>query len=158
VLAFAQSALGGSIGAQYALTACPSLGKCPGFPFDEFVLSSALDPLRPLTVVDGRVVPPADAAALYLMHRTFGIVVAVVTLVLAHALRNRDRRIARTLATLALATPLAGVAAILVMPSLPLTVLHNGCAALLVAALAAAAARARDPDRFERRKTYGSRY
>jgi hypothetical protein len=31
------------------------------------------------------------------------------------------------------------------VPSLPLTVLHTGCAALLVAALAAAAARARGP-------------
>jgi cytochrome c oxidase assembly protein subunit 15 len=145
VLTFAQGALGGSIGAQYALTACPTLGTCPGFPFDEFVLSSALDPFRSLTVADGRVVPPADAAGVYVMHRTFGIVVTVVTLVQAHALRNRDRRMARTLATLALAAPLAGVAAFLAVPSLPLTVLHNGCAALLVAALAAAAARARGP-------------
>jgi heme A synthase len=79
------------------------------------------------------------------MHRAFGIVVAVVTLVLAHALRKRDRRIARTLAGLALAAPLAGVAAILAVPSLPLTVLHNACAALLVAALAAAVARADRP-------------
>lgn len=143
VLAFAQAALGGSIGAQYALPACPTLGKCPGFPFDEFVLTGALNPFRPLSIADGRVVPAPGAAAPWVMHRVLGLVVAVVTLVLAHALRNGNRRMAWILATLALAAPLAGAAAIAAVPSLSFTLLHNGCAALLVAGLAATAARSR---------------
>jgi cytochrome c oxidase assembly protein subunit 15 len=137
---FAQVALGGSIGAQYALTACPTLGKCPGFPFDEFRTTAAFDPFRPLTIVDGRVVPPPYAAAVYVIHRTLGLVVPVFALLLARAVRKHDRRLSWLLAALALATPLAGVAAIAAVPSLPLTVVHNGCAALLVAAIAAAAA------------------
>ncbi len=141
VLVFAQAALGGSIGAQYALTACPTLGRCPGFPFDEFRATAALDLFRPLTIVDGRVVPPAHAATVYVIHRTLGLVVPVFTLLLARAVRSHDRRLCWLLAALALTTPLAGVAAIAAVPSLPLTVLHNGLAALLVAALAATVAR-----------------
>ena len=145
VLAFAQSALGGSIGAQYTLTACTTLGRCPGFP-DEFMLSPALDPFRPLSIVDGRVVPPPRAAAVYITHRTIGIAVVVVTLVLASALSKRDRRLAWMLGILAVAAPLAGVVTILAVPSLMLTVLHNTCAALLIAALAMAVVRTRSPD------------
>jgi cytochrome c oxidase assembly protein subunit 15 len=136
-----QSALGASIGAQYAVTACPTLGKCPGFPFDEFRMTAALDPFRPLTIEGGHVVPPRDAAGIFLIHRALGIVVAAVVFVLAIALRHDDRRIARTLAALAIAAPLAGVAAIAALPSLALTVLHNSCSALLVAALAVATQR-----------------
>lgn len=140
-LAFAQAAAGGMIGAQYALTACPTLGKCEGFPFDEFRFGAAFDAWRPLVVADGRVVPPAGGAAPYVVHRAAGIVVAIVVLVLGHALRRTDRRRALALAALALAAPLAGVAAIVAVPSLPLTVLHNATAALLIAALAHVVAR-----------------
>lgn len=143
-LVFVQGALGGSIGAQYALTACPTLGKCTGFPFDEFRMTAALDPLRPLTIIDGRVVPPSNAAAVYVIHRTLGLVVPVFVLLLARAMRSYDRRSSSVLAALALATPLAGVAAIAAVPSLPLTVMHNALAALLVAALGAAVARSYD--------------
>jgi cytochrome c oxidase assembly protein subunit 15 len=145
VLVFMQAALGGSIGAQYALTACPTLGKCPGFPFDEFRMSAALDPFQPLTIVDGHVVPPSNAAAVYVIHRTLGLVVPILTLLLARAVQNHDRRLGWTLGVLALATPLAGVAAIVVVPSLSLTVLHNALAALLIAALAVATARSYGP-------------
>jgi len=143
VLTLAQAALGGTIGAQYALPACPTLGKCPGFPLNEFALSAALDAFHPLTIVDGRVVAPSGAAGVHMLHRAFGIVLAVLMLALAHRLRVVDRWIARALAALAVAVPLAGVAAIAAIPSLPLTVLHNGCAAFVVATLAAAAARLR---------------
>ncbi len=140
-LAFAQASLGALIGAQYALTACPTLGKCPGFAFDEFVMTDALDPFRPLSIAAGRVIPPPSAAGVYVMHRALGIVVAVITLVLAYRWREVDRRRARMLAAFAVAVPLLGVAAIAAVPSLPLTILHNAAAALLVAGLAAAVAR-----------------
>jgi heme A synthase len=135
-LIFAQAALGGMIGAQFALTACPTLGKCTGFPFDEFRVGEVFDAFRPLVVVDGGVIPPADAAAPFVIHRVLGLVVAVVALVLAHALRRPRPRAALALAMLAVAAPLLGAAAILALPSLPLTVMHNAAAAALIAALA----------------------
>ncbi len=140
-LVLVQAALGGSIGAQYALAACPTLGKCPGFPFDEFRWTDALDPFRPLSISDGRVVAPKNAAAVYVIHRTLGLVVPVFALLAANAVRVCDRRLAWTIAGLALLAPAAGAAAIATVPSLPLTVAHNAVAALLVAALAMAAAR-----------------
>ena len=141
VFIFAQTALGGSIGAQYALPACTTLGKCMGFPFDEFRITAALDPFRPLAIVAGRVVPPPDAAGVFVIHRTLAIVAVVVTLIVAWHLRQGSRRLAGTLATLAVAAALAGIAAVAAAPSLPLTVAHNACAALLVATLAVVAVR-----------------
>ncbi len=85
--------------------------------------------------------PPADAAGVYMAHRVLGVLVALVTLIVAHALRRADRRTARLLAAFAVGTPLLGVAAILALPSLPFTVLHNGTAALLVATLTATVTR-----------------
>ena len=136
VIVFAHAALGNLIGAQYALTACPTLGKCPGFPFDEFRLTDAWHPFRPLSIVDGRVVPPAGAAGLYVAHRALGIVVAILVLTLAHGLRRYDRRVSRVLVALALVAPLLGVVAVAAIPSLLFTVLHNAAAAALVATLA----------------------
>ena len=141
VLVFAHAALGNMIGAQYALTACPTLGRCPGFPFVEIVLTDAWIPFRPYSIVDGRVVPPEGAAGLYVAHRALGVVVAIVVLALAYGLRRYDRHIAQALVVLAFTAPLLGVAAIAAMPSLPITVLHNAAAAGLVAVLAMVAAR-----------------
>jgi len=141
-LVLVQAALGGSIGAQYALTACTTLAKCPGFPFDDFRATAALDPFRPLTIVDGRVVAPVDAGALFVIHRSIAIVVLVVTLVLAWRLRPGFPRLARGLALLAAAVAIAGLAAVAAAPSLTLTVAHNACSALLVAMLAVVAVRA----------------
>lgn len=141
VLAFAQAALGGTIGAQYALTACPTLGACPGMPFDQAAATTAFDPFRPLSVAGGRIVPPADAAGVHVMHRLFGIVVTMAALVVALTFRRTCRRAALLLAACAVAAPLLGAAAILALPSLPLTVLHNAVAALTIATLAAVAAR-----------------
>jgi len=141
VVAFAQAWLGGTIGAQYALTACPTLGRCPGIAFDAVVASSAFDPFRPLSVAGGRVVPPADAAGVHVAHRVLGIVVAFMALIVANGLRRFAARAARLLVASAIAAPLLGAAAILALPSLPLAVLHNAAAAFTIAALAAAAAR-----------------
>jgi cytochrome c oxidase assembly protein subunit 15 len=144
-LTLVQATLGGSIGAQYALTSCTTLARCPGFPFDEFRATAALDPFRPLTVVDGRVVAPADAGALVVIHRTLAIVVVVAALVLAWRLRAGSRRLAATLAVVAVAAAFAGLGALAFAPSLALTVVHNACSALLVATLAVAVGRAAAP-------------
>ena len=103
-------------------------------------MTAALDPFRPLSIVDGRVVPPGDAGGVFVIHRTLAIVAAVLVLVVAWHLRATHRVLARTLTALAVATPLAGVAAVAMVPSLSLTVAHNTCSALLVAMLAVAVA------------------
>jgi cytochrome c oxidase assembly protein subunit 15 len=141
VLVFVHAASGGTIGAQYALTACPALDACPAFSFSGLLEAGALDPFRALSVVDSRVAPPDDAAGLHAVHRALGIAVAIATFALAYRMRRIDRRAALLLVVLAAGAPLLGAAAILGMPSLPMTVLHNTAAALLVAVLAYLAAR-----------------
>jgi cytochrome c oxidase assembly protein subunit 15 len=138
-LVFVQAALGGMIGAQFALTACPTLGSCVGFSPAELGSTAALDAFRPLVVVGGRVVPPESAAVPVILHRTLGPVVAAVVLALAYALRRMRRFGAIVLSTLALAAPLLGAAAILALPSLPLTVAHNAVTAALIGMLASVA-------------------
>ncbi len=140
-LVFAQAAAGGMIGAQFALTACPALEACPAFSVAELRAAGALDPFRVLSIADGRVVPPLSAAGLHVVHRGLGIVTAIATIVLAYRLRRFDRRSTLMLAALALGSVLLGAAAILGMPSLLVTVLHNAFAAMLIAALAALTAR-----------------
>jgi heme a synthase len=131
-----QAAVGGMIGAQFALTACPTLDACIGFTPDELRSTAALDAFRPLVVIEGRVVPPEGAAVPVIIHRILGPVVTVVVLVVAYALRRMRRSGAVVLATLALAAPLLGAAAILALPSLPLAIAHNAVAAALVGMLA----------------------
>jgi cytochrome c oxidase assembly protein subunit 15 len=140
-LAFVQAGLGALIGTQFALTACTELARCPGFAIDEFAQGAALDPFRRLVIVDGHAVAPAGAAGLHVMHRLVGVVLATAALVLAYASRSTNRRAARLLMALALATPLLGATAVVAMPSLAVTVLHNAAAAALIATLAYVAAR-----------------
>jgi cytochrome c oxidase assembly protein subunit 15 len=141
LLAFAHAASGAMIGAQYALTACPSLAGCPDFSFGELVAAGALDPLRALTILDGRIVPQPAAAGLHAIHRALGLAVVAATFVLAYRLRRSGRHEAVLLVALAAIAPLLGAAAIAGMPSLSMTVLHNAAAASLVAALAYLASR-----------------
>ena len=144
-LVFAQAASGAMIGAQYALTACPTLDGCPAFSFGELVAAGALDPFRELSVVDGRVVPPNSAAGLHVIHRALGIAIAAAVLALAYRMRRIDRRATLTLAALALAAPLLGTLTIITIPSLAFTVLHNAMVAVLIAILAVTAARRAAP-------------
>ena len=141
LLVFVHTASGGLIGAQYALTACPTLAGCPDSSFGTLTGAGALDPFRELSVVDGRVVPPSGAAGLHTLHRALGIAVAIALLALAYRLRRTDRRAALLLLMLGAGALMLGAAMIAGMPSLPMTVLHNAVAASLVAVLAYRAAR-----------------
>lgn len=140
-LAFAQAGVGTLIGAKFALTACTELVRCPDFAGNELALGAALDPFRRLVIVDGHAVAPAGAAGIHVTHRLLGAALAAAALVLAYASRSTDRRAARLLMTLALATPLLGATAVVAMPSLAVTVLHNAAAAALIATLAYLAGR-----------------
>ncbi|HYQ99892.1 MAG TPA: hypothetical protein VET86_07605, partial [Casimicrobiaceae bacterium] len=117
------------------------VAQCPGFAFDAAAAAAALDPFRPLTIVDGRVAAPPDAGALFVLHRTLAIAVVAAALMLAWRAGATSSRTAAILALLAVAAALAGLAAVSLAPSLALTVVHNACSALLVATLAAAVAR-----------------
>lgn len=134
-LVFAQTAAGGMIGAQYALAACPAL-QCPATLAGSLSAPGAFEPFRTLVIDGGRVTPAADARALHIVHRALGMVVVVSVLSLAWKLRRADRARAWLLLSLALAAPALGVATVLAVPSLWLTVLHNAATAALVAALA----------------------
>ena len=138
--AFVQAGLGTLIGTKFALTACTELVRCPDFAINEFALA-ALNPFRRLVIIDGHAVAPVAAAGIHVMHRLLGIGIATTALVLAYALRSTDGRAARLLMALALVTPLLGATAVVAMPSLAVTVLHNAAAAVLVATLAYIAAR-----------------
>lgn len=140
-LALLQAASGGIIGAQYALTTCPTLGACADASVGALYAGGALDPLRPLSIVDSRVVPPAGAAGLHVAHRLSGIAVAVAAALLAWQLRHGAPRAGRALGLLALGALALGSAAIAGMPSRTITVLHNATVAAMIAVLAHVAAR-----------------
>lgn len=141
VVTIIHAAIGGMIGAQFAVTACPpALAACPGADLASLFGSGALDPLRPLDLDAGRVRAPAGAAGLVVLHRLMAM--AVLALALATAWRMRaDRGIAAAIAVAAAAAAALGIGATLAQPAPVLTVGHNAGAALLVAALAAAAVR-----------------
>jgi cytochrome c oxidase assembly protein subunit 15 len=140
-LAFVQASIGGLIGTRFALTACAEVFRCPAA--EASAIGTTLDPFQKLVVGDGHVVPPAGAAALHIIHRMLGIAVAAFTLLLAYRLRRTHARTSLLLAGLALAAPLLGVAAVLAIPALAITVSHNAAAAVLVATLAYVAGRTR---------------
>ncbi len=137
-VAFVHLALGGMIGAQFAVTGCPPTLACPAADFSLLSGSGILDPMRPLSIVDGRVHAPAGAGALVALHRLASIAVVVLALAAAWAVR-RDGSRAATIAACALGAFAMGVVATLHQPALVGTVTHNAFAALLVASLAGAA-------------------
>jgi cytochrome c oxidase assembly protein subunit 15 len=136
-LVFVQAALGGMIGAQFASLACPALADCGAWTAREFLEAGALDPLRPVATTGGRVIAPAGAAGLHVLHRLCGLAAAALALATAAMLWRTRPRLARTLgAMVAIATGL-GLLAVSPQPALPVVVAHNACAALLVALLVA---------------------
>lgn len=140
VILFVQVATGGMIGAQYALTSCPATLGCPAADLASLARSGAVDPLRPIEIVAGRVQPPDGAAALVVLHRLLAIVALLVTFVAAWSVR-RQRWLAAAIVVASLGAALSGVAAALAQPSLAATLAHNAFAAFLAAALAVAAFR-----------------
>ena len=129
---FAQTLAGGLIGTQYALPACATIDHC-AVTGD---LVSALHPFRQPIVVDGRVVPPAGASDLHVLHRALGVAIAAALLALAYVVRRTTPLGSPMLAGLAVASPLTGALALLHMPAPLVTVAHNALAASTVAALA----------------------
>jgi cytochrome c oxidase assembly protein subunit 15 len=140
-LAFAQVALGGMIGAQFASLSCPGLAECGAWSWREFLAGGAWDPRRVPVLADGRVVAPAGAAALHMLHRLLSVAIAAAVLITAQALRPGRAPLALARGGALSVLLAAGLAAVAWRPTLAVVVLHNGCAALLVALCARAAVR-----------------
>ena len=138
IVVLVQACIGALIGTRFALAGCTELFHCGGSATTH-ISGGALDPFQPLSTADGRVVPPARGATLHVAHRLLGIAVAVLTVTLAFGLRAIAPRISLWLGVLALGVPMLGAAAVIAMPALALTVLHNAAAAALVATLSFAA-------------------
>lgn len=141
VLAFLQAGLGGMIGTQFATLSCPEVMSCGAWSWQQLVEGGAWNPLRAPTLADSHVVAPMGAAALHVLHRLHGIALVATVLATAYALRRTRRPLASALLGALGAAVGAGVIAIATQPTLPVVVLHNACAALLVALLARAAVR-----------------
>ena len=140
-LALAQAAAGGLISAQFAGLACPGFPGCGDSGPPALASGDAWNPLRVPVVTDAHVVAPAGAAGLHLVHRTAGLLLLGVVLAIAATLSRTRPGLARALVAVAAAGAGLGVVAAASQPTLPTVVLHNACAALLVALLARAAVR-----------------
>lgn len=136
VVAFVQVALGGLIGAQFALVPCTGGQACASAGVEAWMPTRSLDVLRAWPVVDGRIVAPRDAEGLHAAHRIVGMVLFAGVLTIAALLPRTARRRSALLVALALLAPVAGGATLHALPSVPLTVVHNAIGALLVAAIA----------------------
>jgi len=95
-----------------------------------------------LVLFSAALAPWSDLARITAFHSAIGIAIAVVAGIIAWRLRTDSRRLAGSLALLAVATPLAGIMVALI-PSTSAAIVHNACSALLGATLAVAAARPR---------------
>jgi cytochrome c oxidase assembly protein subunit 15 len=137
---FFHAIAGGLIGTQFALPACPELDLCTAGARGA-VISPAWKPFNEPVMDAGRVVAPAGSDQLHALHRLLGIAVACAALALAFAMRFGNPRGAALLAVLAVVAPLLGALAIVRMPALGITVLHNAVAAAMIATLVYLAAR-----------------
>jgi cytochrome c oxidase assembly protein subunit 15 len=138
-LAFVQAVLGGLIATQSALLACPAFPGCEGASVSAFVDGQSWNPFRPPTDVGGSVVTPEGAALLHVAHRLNGVLLFGLVLAISARLWQARGGLASGLA-LTLVTGLgAGFAAALVPSALGVTLVHNACAAVLIALLVRAA-------------------
>jgi cytochrome c oxidase assembly protein subunit 15 len=138
-LALLQAAIGGSIAAQSALLACPTLPGCDDLTWSAFFGGGAWNPWHAPSIASGRFVAPPGAAALHVLHRITGMLLMALVLAIAARLWQ-PRGVLAVALGLALSLVIAGgIAAALVPSSLGATLLHNASAALLVALLARAA-------------------
>ncbi|BCL76693.1 heme A synthase [Jeongeupia sp. HS-3] len=133
LLCFAQIALGGWVSSNYAALACNGFPACQGGLAPPAGLAEALRPDRALGLsADGVPLTITHLAAIHWLHRLGALLLLVVVGLTAW----RARRIApRHAALLALSLVIQiglGIANVLLSLPLPLAVLHNGGAALLL--------------------------
>jgi len=152
-----QIALGGWVSTNYAVLACPDFPLCHGRLMPEGMdFSSGFTLWRDLGMsADGKPIPFQALVAIHWVHRSFAYVVFLLLGLLAWKLWPFDgvSRLARGLAAVLALQFATGLSNVLLEWPLPLAVLHNGGAAVLLAllvmigyrlSLAAATGRMRD--------------
>ncbi|MEO1766997.1 COX15/CtaA family protein [Thiobacter aerophilum] len=131
-----QIALGGWVSTNYAVLACPDFPLCHGHWWPpEMDFHHAYTLWRPLgQTADGDLIPFQSLVAIHWVHRNFAYLVLAVLGTLAWRARSVPglARWARALAGLILLQFLTGLSNVMLQWPLPVAVLHNGGAALLV--------------------------
>lgn len=127
-LAFAQIGLGVLTSASHSGLACTALPGCTATGFPGAWSAADLNPWR----------PAAPSASLHMAHRAGALASAAAVALVAWGLRRRARGLAALLGLLLAAQIALGLALVLQALPLPLAVLHNVGAALLLLALVAA--------------------
>lgn len=138
LLLAAQIALGGWVSTNYAVMACPDFPLCHGQWMPDMDFGHAFTLWRPLGMTgDGELIPFQSLVAIHWVHRLSAYVVFAVLGALAwRAWRVAGLgRWARVLAVLLGMQFLTGLSNIVFHWPLPLAVLHNGGAALLLMSL-----------------------
>ncbi len=134
-----QIALGGWVSTNYAVLACPDFPLCHGRLMPEGMdFASGFTLWRDLGMsADGNPIPFQALVAIHWMHRSFAYVVFVLAGLLAWKLWPFAgfSRLARALAAVLVLQFATGLSNVLLEWPLPLAVLHNGGAAVLVALL-----------------------
>ena len=128
LLTFAQIGLGVLTSASHSGLACTAFPGCTLDGFPGPWSAAELDPWR----------PSAASASLHMAHRLGALASALAIASIAWALRRRAPALAAGLALLLAAQVAAGIALVLSSLPLPLAVLHNVLAALLLLTLVAA--------------------
>ena len=141
LLLVVQIALGGWVSTNYAVLACPDFPLCQGrlIPGDmDFVAGFTLWRDLGMTA-EGTPIPFPALVAVHWTHRTFAYLVVAVAGVLAWRLwpLHGVSFLARVLAAVLVLQVTTGVSSVVLRWPLPLAVLHNGGAAVLVAVLVA---------------------
>jgi cytochrome c oxidase assembly protein subunit 15 len=139
VLLAVQIALGGWVSANYAVMACPDFPLCHGQWVPAHMdFEHAYTLWRPLGMTgSGELIPFQSLVAIHWVHRSFAYLVFAVLAALAwRAWRVGGLgRWARVLAALLALQFFTGMSNVLFAWPLPLAVLHNGGAALLLMSL-----------------------
>jgi len=141
LLLVVQIALGGWVSTNYAVLACPDFPLCQGrlIPGDmDFVAGFTLWRDLGMTA-EGTPIPFPALVAVHWTHRAFAYLVVAVAGVLAWRLwpLHGVSFLARVLAAVLVLQVTTGVSSVVLRWPLPLAVLHNGGAAVLVAVLVA---------------------
>jgi cytochrome c oxidase assembly protein subunit 15 len=137
VLVFVQIALGGWTSANYAALACPDFPTCSGAWWPSLHMEQAFQLIHPIgDNYDGGVFSSDVRQTIHFMHRLGALCVGTVLLVLAcMSLRTPALRpSALAVIGLLIIQIMLGISNVIYQLPLPVAVLHNGVAALLLAA------------------------
>lgn len=133
-----QIVLGGWVSTNYAALACTDFPMCQGQWVPKMETDHAFDMVRELgKTEDGEFLPLEALTAIHWMHRVGAVIVTAVLLALGAALlRHADHRLLgyKVLGVLTLQLVL-GISNVVFHLPLPVAVLHNGGAALLLVTL-----------------------